>query len=194
MIIVILWLNMNKIFVFILFIYLADCAIVKLHPIADSWVNSYFPNANYGTSQFAYCYNDAILSATYDIVITYNISIVPSSLISANVVWTQDSVDPNEAITGPQTVFTLYEVSNNWTETTVTWNNPPTHLSTILSNYQDNDIDKIIGPVTSVVSNYRVGGKVLLSLRLTGNYPYVSVYTREFTSPGFRPYLQVVTP
>jgi hypothetical protein len=183
---------MKSLFIIFALIYISNCSITRIAPIADSWLNSYYPSTNYGSAQIGYCYNDAVLSASYDLVVMFNISTVPSTLNSASIVYTQDGVDPNEAITGPQIEFELREVSTNWTESLVTWSNPPTHLSTILANYQDNDIDYIIAPVTSIVNSYKASSKSVIAFRLAGSYPFVPIYMREYSSdPGFRPVLEV---
>jgi hypothetical protein len=161
-----------------------------LYPIADSYLDSGNPNTNYGTSLNGYTFKDIYGTGSYlDLVNMFNISQIPSTIISAKVTYQQEYVSSDE-IYGPYIAFNAFETSTNWTETTITWNNRATDLRQILTNYQDGDINNVIYPVTGVVSDAKTGGRATVAFRLHSDYSEVCVFMRE-NSIQYRPYMTV---
>lgn len=154
----------------------------SVYPVADSFLDSGNPNSNYGTLSTAYVYRDVYGNLAYfDLVTMFNISQLPSSINSAKVSYKQQFLSADE-ILGPYNLHDVYEISTNWTETGVTWNNPPISLRRTHQNYQDYDILAVEWPATTVYNDAKLASRDTIAFRIQSSYPAGKV---RFLSPDF---------
>lgn len=168
---------------------LGSCLQTIIYPVADSYLDSSAGSTNYGTSSQGYVLKDTYSGAYYDLVTMFNVSQLPSSVTAATIVYNQEFVSIDE-IFGWYIVFTVFETWTNWTETAVTWNNPPTNKQTILVDHQDYDILTVKFPVTTQVNAAKSAGTHLVSFKVRSEYPEVAIYMRE-SSILYRPSMVV---
>jgi hypothetical protein len=101
--------------------------------IADSYVKSIEPDANYGTSDFLNAYNHEFqflgttYTASYSIWLKFDLSEIPSEAKINSITL---RLHTNPATSGTTNRVGVFICDNNsWTESKITWNNAPT-LST----------------------------------------------------------------
>lgn len=178
---------------FILFTLVASTfgATTTVFPIADSYLDSGNPNTNYGSEYIGYVYQDIYGAGIpyFDLICMFNISTLPGIITKAEVIYQQIYISSDE-IYGPFLAHDVYEISTNWTESTVTWSNPPTTLRKTETDYQDNDIYHVIFPVTTIYEDAKSNSKQLIAARLHSTYQAVSVSMRE-DAIQYRPVLKV---
>lgn len=185
--------EMNKLIIFAILVGVAYCTQTCVTPSADSYLSNDNPTTNYGSTSDGWMgqdYSQLLPTGDYfDIVTMFDISSLPSTIIAANVIYKQQWVVLDE-ILGPYLTFNVKEIATNWTESAVTWNNPPVTLSTIINNHQDYDTESVIFPVTTSYNNAKTASRTSISFRVYSAYSAVPVYMKE-ASIQYRPLLCV---
>jgi hypothetical protein len=182
----------SVVLVFSFFAVFSQAAETSIYPIADTYISSLLlaRNLNFGTLGLASAFKDGLTD--YNLLVQFNISTLPVTTTSVVLVFKQETEEVGEALLGPYIAFTVYELANNWTETGVTWNNPPVTLSSVYTTpYQDDNIDYVLAPVTSICLSYRNLAKNVISFSLHSDDPYVNVYTKETPYSTYKPHLHV---
>jgi hypothetical protein len=154
-----------------------------LYPVADAYLDSSHPNTNYGGGAHdydGYVFRDLQSTGAYfDLIVRFDISSLPTQIMSAVVTYNQQFVSSDELAQGPYLVFNVYEVNSTWSESTVTWNNAPSASSPYLPDHQDGDEAVVSFPVTSSVSAAVSASKQYVSYRLHSEDSQVMIYMRE---------------
>lgn len=166
---------------------------VILYPIGDTYLNEGYPSTNYGPATIGYTFTDVGNTGyKYGLVTKFNISVLAGHTINSCSVTYQQTGTIAEEVAGPEILFDVYNLVTDWLESALTWNNPPTKMSStpILSNHQDYDVSNVIFPTTSSIQSALSAGRQLVSwLVVSDYYPYVGIFMREYSDPQYRPNL-----
>jgi hypothetical protein len=176
----------------ILFFLLAAFAAAQLpigfDPHADAVLNGQYPNQNYGSTVKARIFQDG--TRNHVLICRFNISAMPATITKAEVVYFQEFTISDEMF-GPFVVFNAFKILSNWTESTVTLNSYPAKVgSAFLTDYQDNDIERLVAPVTTVYRAAKTANEPLLSFSFESIYPYLPIYLKGAPS-SYAPYMLV---
>jgi hypothetical protein len=175
-----------KCFIFFALIAFASATTVVFYPIADAYLDSGHRDTNFGHVSDGYVFRDNYQTGDfYELVTKFNLSnligLPITPVVSAVVSYQQESVSQEEIpeITGPTLLFDAYTTYTNWTESAVTWNNPPISISRFLADYQDGDVNTVTFPVTAQINNALTAGTSLVAFRIHSAYSVVNIYMRE---------------
>jgi hypothetical protein len=169
----------------------ANAVTVALKPTADTYVDSSDPYANFGGSTDIWAFTEG--TTQYELLTKIPLTSIPANatITSATMIYRQQWAIQDE-LYGPYVVFNVYEIDTNWTDYGPTWNNKPAKLRNgvaLLTDYQDNDIDKIKFPVTQAVKDARSKGAV--AFLVSSAYPTVCAFSKDVTGSQYQPYLSV---
>lgn len=178
----------------LLFFLCVSCCLAAqsiIYSIADAYLDSSQSTLNFGLFGDGYAFRDlGYTGAFYELVTKFNISQVPTSIISATVVYKQQGVSNDELLSGPSLLFDVYTTSTEWTETGVTFSNPPVSSTKILTDYQDGDIYTVSFPVTATIASAKTANAPVVSFRVHSGYSAVMLFMKE-NGIQYRPYLSV---
>lgn len=152
-------------FILVVVLIVASCGAlqVELEPIADAYLKSTSATSNFGgTTLGIFGQDDQSPFPTYDLAFMFNISVLPTTVYGAEIIYQQQFVSADEIIQ-PYMLINCWEVTTNWTESGITWNNRPPILRQIATQYQDDDIENIRVPATSLISAAKTAGKQLVA-------------------------------
>lgn len=101
--------------IFLILFAHASCASTVIYPIADTYLDSGNANTNYGSALDLYVYQDVYgTNAQFELITLFNISTLPSHIISGYVKYIQEYVSVDE-IYGPYLLSNILEKATNWT-------------------------------------------------------------------------------
>jgi hypothetical protein len=186
---------MVKIYLVILSVFLATISATQIciDPIADTYLDQGAPSTAHGYQETAAIFQDIYQTGDqYKLVTMFNISIFFTQTVNpCTITYFQAGTIVDEAY-GPVIEFNAYRAYPNWTETSATWNNPPTLMSTtpFVTNYQDYDVEKVIIPCTSSLQSAINAQEALFSVLVDGpGQPAVVVNSRQTSDFVMRPKL-----
>lgn len=178
------------------FLQTSEALIRKTRPSADAYIDNYNTNTNYGSLTSAWHFSEinpdtGLGTGRKDaLLVKYNITQLTPNITSARDYHKQTFTAGIEFYS-PYIVFNLDRVSCDWNETTVTWNTQPGVISSIATDYQDNDNEWVIGSFASQLKSAKLAGDSVFCLRYTSNYDLLETYTKEADLPD-APYLETV--
>lgn len=159
-----------------------DPTTLSLNPIADAYVDNYYPSQNFGTGAYLETYRSAYPEEYQYIWLKFDISSIPSGIALTNAELRMKCV---EEWTGSGAVIVdLYDSTvDSWTESSITWNNMPSRVKTgeqagiILPG----DISWVCrGPVEKELGSNKI---ITFMLAISGVNPaYAKFSSREGTS------------
>lgn len=115
-----------------LFINTSKAGTLQLYPTNDAYINSNEADTTHNNNSLSAAYSSTTYAITRSYIM-FNISAIPAeqSIVSA-----QLRLSPNYiSIPGP-TIGVHYLGNDNWSETTLTWNNAPNTFNTIATDIQ----------------------------------------------------------
>jgi predicted phosphodiesterase len=162
-------------------------SLITLQPSKDSFVYSYYPNQNYGSSDTIYLYNknSNIISKG---LIQFDLSQIPKNakINSAKFYITTKSWSS-------QANIQLYELKQQWEEKTVTWSNSPQADSTPFVKHNlyfgtnEIDIKKLVEKWVSDPSTNN--GFLIISEKM--DYSTINFYSKEYSDKNKIPIIKI---
>lgn len=164
--------------------------IITLYPTNDAYIVSTEPGMVHNNDSFSVGYNNnGDITRSY---LMFDLSAIPvSQSITAAALRLETF---SYTLLSPPTIDAYYLEDDNWSESTLTWNNAPTNFSSTAADTQLVDTDEVFWTVTSDVSNaYGDNNIYSVVLKLPSETPGTEAifYSKDLGFIDWSPYLMI---
>lgn len=178
-----------------LFLIAASLAtVVKVPILMDTYLDSSNPNSNYGSVQDGLVFESPYTGAFFELCFTVNISNLAPSAVNVSALYLQPYISSYEVVGGQYMsllTFDVYELNaTSWSEYTATYANPPSTLRKTASNWNDNNVNYVTVPITTIFNDAATAGRQLISVRVHSSQPNDDVWMKEASTQN-APYILV---
>jgi hypothetical protein len=161
----------------------------------DNYLSSTNQNTNYGGASIGLTFQNPSNNAVYELICSVNISNLGSrNATNASILYEQPYISTYEVVNGvyiSRILFNVWQINPNWGEYTSTYSNPPIVLQQIESNWNDQNVNYVTVPVTSVYNTAVLNGEGIISFKVNSTFPYVNIYMSGTAQTENQPYMLV---
>ena len=166
-----------------------NSASYKLHPIADSYVDSTNPNKNYGSQETLHVKLDSVVRRSY---LKFDLGSIPSGQVISSAMLNLycSAADPSSPVE-----VDVHATADSWSESTIKWNNAPSVGALVANNTAVGGIGQYWSwNITDYVYVQYIGDKIV---SVVVKFPNDCVlhrdfYSKEKSGTSYDPYLEII--